>query len=82
MSTGAIMLIVISAVAVGDLLIALYFRSLADRVETGENVSNNIEPASARRIATMLLIGAPVMWFVVFLISFGLIPTGIDPIKL
>jgi len=81
MSTGAILLIGISAVAVGDLLIALYFRSLADRAEMGEKVSTNIDPASARRVATMLLIGAPVMWFVVFLISFGLIPTGIDPIK-
>ena len=81
MSTGAMMLIGISVVAVSDILIAFYFRSLADRVEMGQKVSSNIDPAGARRIATMLIIGAPVMWFIVFLIAFGLIPTAIDTIK-
>ena len=81
MSTGAIILAVISVVAVSDLLIGLYFRSLADRVESGETVSSSIDPANARRTATMLIIFAPVMWLVMALISFGVIPTGIDTIQ-
>jgi len=81
MSTGAMLLIGISVVAVGDFLVALYFRSLADKAEMGEKVPSNIDPAGARRMATMLMVGAPVMWFVVFLISYGVIPSGIDPIK-
>ena len=75
------MLAVISVVALSDMLIALYYRSLADRVESGETITNSIEPTQARKIATLLLVGAPVMWLVVALISFGVIPSGVDPIK-
>lgn len=81
MSSGALMLIVISVVAVGDMLIAPYFRSLADRVAMGEAVSRGIDPAGARRIATIMVVGAPLMWLIIALISFGVIPSGIDPIK-
>ena len=81
MSTGAIILAGISVVALSDMLIALYYRSLADRVESGETVSSSIEPAQARKIATLLLVSAPVMWLAIALISFGVIPSGVDPIK-
>ena len=70
-----------SAVAVGDILVALYFRSLADRVDSGEAISTNIEPDKARRFATMMLVAAPLMWLLMALVSFGLIPTTIDPIQ-
>jgi hypothetical protein len=75
------MLAVISVVALSDMLIALYYRSLADRVESGETITSSIEPTQARKIATLLLVGAPVMWLIVALISFGVIPSGVDPIK-
>ena len=79
--TGAILLGVISIVAVSDMLFALYFRSLADRVESGETISRSIEPEGARRTASLMLVGAPVMWLIMALISFGVIPSGIEPIR-
>ena len=81
MSTGTIILLVMSAVTVADMLFALYFRSLADRVESGETVSRNIEPARARKTATLILINAPIIWVIVVLFCFGVIPSGIEPIK-
>lgn len=81
MSTGAILLGGITLIVVSDLLIALYYRSLADRVESGERVSSSIEPANARKVAGMLIVSAPLIWLVVALLSFGVIPSGIDPIK-
>lgn len=81
MSTGAILFTVITLVLVSDTVIALYFRSLADRVESGETVSRNIDPPKARQFATLMLVTAPLMWLVVTLIAFGVIPTSIDPIK-
>jgi len=80
MSTGALLLGGVSLVALGDIAIALYFRSLADRVESGEVVRKDFDPANARRFATMLLVAAPLMWLVIALISFGVIPAGIDTI--
>src|SRR5579864_4520604 len=80
-TTGAILLGGITLVVVSDLLIALYYRSLADRVESGERVSNSIDPANARKVATMLIVSAPLIWLIVALMSFGVIPSGIDPIK-
>jgi len=81
MSTGAIMLAVIWVVALGDMLIKLHYRSLADCVESGEKVASSIGPKGARKMGTMLILFAPVMWFILALISFGVIPTGIDPIQ-
>ena len=81
MSTGAILLGGITLVLVSDLLIALYYRSLADRVESGERVSSSIDPANARKVAGMLIVSAPLIWLIVALMSFGVIPAGIDPIK-
>ena len=81
MSTGAILLIVMTIVLMIDIAIAVYFRSLADRVESGETVSSSIDPSGARKTATLLLINAPIIWLIVALISLGVIPTGIDPVK-
>ena len=82
MNTTAMLLIDISAVVVGDILVALYFRSLADKIESGETVAKtNIEPAAARRMSTLLIISAPVMWLIVVLICFGVIPSGLEPPK-
>ena len=81
MTTGAILLIVISIVAVSDVLIALYFRGVADRVDNQEVVRVSFDPAKARQAATMMLFATPVMWIVVALIAFGVIPSGIDTIQ-
>lgn len=81
MVTGAVLLGVISVVAVSDMLIALYLRSLAERVDSGETISRNVDPERARRMASVLLLGAPVIWLVVVLISFGVVPSGIEPIR-
>jgi hypothetical protein len=80
-TNGAILLGAITLVLIADMLVALYFRSLADRVESGEAVSKSIDPANARKTAGMMLIAAPLMWLIVALIAFGVIPVGgIDPI--
>ena len=81
MNTTAIILVAISAVVLSDILIALYFRSKADRIESGEAVSSNINPEGARKTATLLLISAPIMWLIVVLICFGVIPAGLEPPK-
>lgn len=76
------MLIAISFVVVADSLIALYFRSLADRVEMGEKVSISIDPAGARKMSAAMLVMAPLIWIIFALISCGVIPAnGIEPIK-
>jgi hypothetical protein len=72
-SAGRILLGAITLVLIIDMLVALYFRSLADRVESGERVSTSIDPANARKTASLMLFVA--------LIAFGVIPAGgIDPI--
>ena len=82
MTKGAILLGAITLVLIVDMLVALYFRSLADGVESGERVSTSIDPANARKTASLMLIAAPLMWLVVALIAFGVIPAGgIDPIS-
>ncbi|HEV8407679.1 MAG TPA: hypothetical protein VGQ34_07055 [Sphingomicrobium sp.] len=80
-TTGAILLGGITLVFVSDLLIALYCRSLADRVEKGESVSKSIDPANVRKLATMLIVSAPLIWLIVALRSVGVIPSGMEPIK-
>jgi len=79
--TGAVLLGLISVVAVSDMLLALYFRSLANRVEGAETVSGTIEPEGARSTATVMFVAAPVMSLVIALISFGVIPSGIEPVR-
>lgn len=81
MSSGAILLVAMSVVTITDILFAIYFRSIADRVESGETVSRNIDPAGARKTATLILVSAPLIWVVVVLFAFGVIPSGIEPVK-
>ena len=81
MNTTAIILIAISFVVVTDILIALYFRSQADRAESGETISSSINPEGARKTANLLVISAPILWLIVVLICFGVIPAGLEPPK-
>ena len=81
MSTSAILLLTMSVVAISDIAFALYFRSVADRVESGEITREGFDPAGARRMATMLLIGAPLFWIVTVLICFNIIPAGLGPVQ-
>ena len=81
MSSGAMLLIGISVVTLVDMLLAVHFRSLAERVESGEAASTSIDPPRARKTATLMLINGPIIWLIVVLVSFGVIPSGIDPVK-
>ena len=81
MNTGTILFIAITMVTILDIAMALYFRVLADRVESGQGVGRVVDPAATRKTAAMLLVMAPVIWLVVTLISFGVIPTGIEPAR-
>jgi hypothetical protein len=81
MSTGAMILIAITAVLVLDVLIAIWMHERANRIESGELKSTNTDPASSRRAANLILINAPIIWIVTALICFGVIPTGIDTVK-
>ena len=81
MTTGTILLIAISAVTVIDLLIAVYFRNVAERADSGEVIPSSIDPQGASRMSNLLFLMAPLMWLIVALISFGVIPSGIDPAK-
>ena len=83
---GALLLGMISLVAVVDLMIALRFSAIANRAESEMGAPPRpaaaTNPEALRRVARMLLITAPVMWLVVAALSFGLIPIdGIVPIK-
>ena len=80
MNESGVILIAVSVVVVADLLLALYYRNLADRVESGDTTAK-IDPLGARRAAFMLVISAPMMWLIVFLVCFGIIPTGLDPAR-
>ncbi|WP_341633235.1 hypothetical protein [Sphingomonas agri] len=64
--TGAVLLGVIFVVAVSDMLLALYFRSLAK---------------GARWTAPAMFVAAPVMSLAIVLIFSGVIPSGIEPVR-
>jgi hypothetical protein len=81
MSVSAILLIGISLVALGDFAVAYYFRGLADRVESGEIVREGFDPAAARKFAAIMFVAAPLMWVVVALMCFDVIPAGLGPIQ-
>ena len=81
MSTSAMILIAVSIVALSDIAFALYFRSVADRVESGEITRENFDPAASRKFATLLLVSAPLMWLIVALLCFNVIPAGLDPVQ-
>ena len=83
MSAGVIFLVVMTIVAMSDVFIALRYRQLADRADTGDRVAmGRIDPGNARRIATFMLIFSPLLFIGAVLISLGKIPVGgIEPIK-
>lgn len=64
--TGAVLLGVISVVAVSDMLLALYFRSLGK---------------GARWTARAMFVAAPAMSLAIVLIFSGVIPSGIEPVR-
>jgi hypothetical protein len=82
MTGGALLLSAMTALLVLETFLALYFRSLIDRVEGGEKVWMTFNPPDARKMVNTIHIMMPIMWVFAALISFGLIPLdGIDPIK-
>lgn len=80
-SVSALILIAISLVALGDFAIGYWYRSLADRIESGEVVRDGSDPAALRKVAAMLFIAAPLMWVVVALMCFDVIPAGLGPVQ-
>ena len=83
MSTGWIILIVMSFVALTDAALALYLRRLADNLESGEALDNGEnDPAGLRRAATVILVFSPLLFVGAVLVAFGKIDIGIDPIRL
>jgi len=82
MGTGVLILAGITLVLGTDVFMAIYYRGLADRVESGETVrGRTADPDQMRMIARLLLISAPLIWLVTALFCFGVIPSTIDPIK-
>jgi len=80
MTNGTIVFIAITLVTVTDIGIALFMRARADQMDS------NIGPVGGnadgmRKTATLLLVSAPLLWLVVTLFSFGIIPSGLDPVQ-
>jgi hypothetical protein len=83
MDSGATLLAAMTMLLVFQTLFALYFRYLIDRVESGEKVWLTFNPADARRMINTIHIVMPLVWVMVALVSFGVIPVdGIEPIRL
>ena len=81
MTDGTIVFIAITLVTVTDIGIALFMRGRADRMDSGEVAAGAGNADGMRKIATMLLVFAPLMWLVMTLFSFGIIPSGLDPVQ-
>jgi ABC-type Fe3+ transport system permease subunit len=83
MKNGAMLLAAMTLVAVTDVLMALRYRQLANRTDSGEAaMPGKVDAAGARTIATFLLIFAPVLFIGAVLVSLGVVPvSGIDPIQ-
>ncbi|MDB5679001.1 hypothetical protein [Sphingomonas bacterium] len=84
--SGALLLGIISLVAVTDVILALLFSAKANRAESQMGApprpANATDPEALRRTARMLLTTAPIMWLVTALLSFGIVPIdAIVPIK-
>ena len=84
--SGALLLGIISLVAITDIVIALIFSAKANRAESEMGApprpAGATDPEALRKVARLLLITAPIMWLVVALLSFGIVPVdGIIPIK-
>ena len=81
MSTGWIILIVMSFVALTDAALALYLRHHADNLESGEALdTGENDPAGLRRAAAVILVFSPLLFIGAVLVAFGKIDIGIDPI--
>jgi hypothetical protein len=79
---GKLVLGIVTLMVIGDMLIAIKFRQLADRADSGEAaMPGKVDASGARMIATSLLIMGPLLWLAIALMCFGLIPSGIAPIK-
>ena len=83
MSTAAILLAVLSFVALGDAVLALYLRRKADAIESGEALDDGEnDPASLRRAAAIMFVMSPLMFLAGVLVAFGTVPIpGLDPIS-
>lgn len=84
--SGAVFLGIVTLICVTGILIALWFKRLADRAEGNVRAARPLgqfDPIGARRFANLMLITAPLMWLFFVAFSFGLFgPTGnIIPIK-
>ena len=83
MTDGTIVFIAITLVTVTDIAIALFMRARADRMDNG-GIADAVTVGNAdglRKVATMLLVSAPLLWLVMTLFSFGIIPSGLDPVQ-
>lgn len=84
--SGAVLLAIVSLICMADLLIALRFSRLADRVDSNVGAAprrTGSDPAAMRRFARIMFIAAPLMWLFFVALTFGLLgPVGnITPIK-
>jgi hypothetical protein len=84
--SGALLLGVVSIVAITDILIALGFSAKANSAQSAMGApprpASATDPEALRKVARMLLITAPIMWLVAALLSFGIVPVdAIVPIK-
>ena len=83
MSSGWIILIVMSFVALTDAALALYLRRHADNLESGDALdTGENDPAGLRRAAAVILVFSPLLFIGGVLVAFGKIDLGIDPIQL
>ena len=76
---GALLLGIISLVCVTDLALAFYFLRMANRADSlvgAAPQAGAVDPDAARRFARMLFMATPILWLVVALLSFGVIPVG------
>ena len=83
MTDGTIIFTAITLVTLTDIAIALFMRARADRMDNG-GVADAAAVGNAdglRKTATLLLVSAPILWLVVTLFSFGIIPSGLDPVQ-
>ncbi|MES2097651.1 MAG: hypothetical protein V4459_12910 [Pseudomonadota bacterium] len=83
--SGALLLGLFAALALTDLMLALVFRSVADRAEADVGrppAEPPTDPASLRKMARMLFVSAPIVFLVGVALSFGLVPIdGIVSLK-
>jgi hypothetical protein len=76
-NTGVIFLAAMTLVAVTDSFMAIRFRQMADRADDGvPELHGKVDPEGMRRVATFMLIFAPILFAGAVLISFGVIPVG------